>query len=247
MVLNTREAKRMSLNNASARKRSAFTKISQLWWRLVRFGFRLLYNEMAWTYDGVSWVVSLGQWRNWQRAVLKHLNAKSGAVVLELAHGTGNLQLDLAKSGYERVALDYSPAMGRIAQAKLRRNGVSAPLVRARGQALPFADNTFSAVVSTFPTPFIIEAETLQEVYRVLKPGGCLVVVMNAIFTRGGVVKETLEVAYRVTGQRGDWGVDLPALFEAAGFEVSVAVEPCRWSVAQVLIATRPLDEENRA
>ncbi|MCZ7544410.1 MAG: hypothetical protein M5R40_13175 [Anaerolineae bacterium] len=42
--------------------------LERLWWALVRFGFRLLYNELAFTYDLVSRVVSLGQWRAWQRA-----------------------------------------------------------------------------------------------------------------------------------------------------------------------------------
>jgi hypothetical protein len=45
-----------------------------LWWRLVRFGFRLLYNEFAFSYDLVSKVVSLGAWRCWQQSALKHLN-----------------------------------------------------------------------------------------------------------------------------------------------------------------------------
>ena len=34
--------------------------LEKTWWSLIRFGFRLLYNEMAFTYDTVSWVVSLG-------------------------------------------------------------------------------------------------------------------------------------------------------------------------------------------
>ncbi|MCB9446672.1 MAG: class I SAM-dependent methyltransferase, partial [Ardenticatenaceae bacterium] len=41
-----------------------------LWKKLIRFGFRLLYNELAWTYDAVSWLVSLGDWRSWQQAAL---------------------------------------------------------------------------------------------------------------------------------------------------------------------------------
>ena len=58
---------------------------------LLRFGFRLLYNELAWTYDWVSRAVSLGQWRHWQRAVIPRL---SGQRALEIAFGTGDLVVD---------------------------------------------------------------------------------------------------------------------------------------------------------
>ena len=64
------------------------------WRSLLRFGFRLLYHELAWTYDLVSRVVSLGQWRTWQRTALEHLAARRGDPILELAHGTGDLQID---------------------------------------------------------------------------------------------------------------------------------------------------------
>ncbi|MER3543218.1 MAG: hypothetical protein C4311_01115 [Chloroflexota bacterium] len=64
---------------------------------LLRSAFRLLYNELAWTYDWVSQAVSLGQWRSWQRASLARLR---GPRVLEVAHGTGDLLLDLAEAGF---------------------------------------------------------------------------------------------------------------------------------------------------
>src|SRR5512140_2403411 len=127
-----------------------------VYWRLVKFGFRLLYNEMAWTYDTVSWVVSLGEWRTWQRTALRHMNVTPGSRALELAHGTANLQIDLRTAGLDSVAIDFSPAMGRIARRKLIRSRSAPQLARARAQALPFPSNTFPAAVSTFPTEFIV-------------------------------------------------------------------------------------------
>ncbi len=176
-----------------------------LYWRLVKFGFRLLYNEMAFTYDAVSWIASLGEWREWQRAALKHLNVQPDAHVLELAHGTGNLQLDLRAAG------------------------------------LPFADASFPAIVSTFPTNFVFDPKTIAEVYRVLQPGGRFVFVPNGELSGRGLVRRMLEFTYRVTGQRSSSPARIEDRFEAVGFAFSQIVEPCRSSKAEVIIAQKPI------
>ncbi|NDJ79031.1 MAG: class I SAM-dependent methyltransferase [Chloroflexi bacterium] len=224
--------------------------LGRAWWGLVRFGFRLLYNEMAFTYDLVSWVVSLGQWRDWQRAALQHLNAEPGAQLLELAHGTGNFELDLHEAGYDTVALDLSRAMGRITQRKLRRNGINPPpLVRGRAQKLPFPTAAFPTVVSTFPTEFIIDPATLQEVHRVLQPGGRLVVVFNGILGRGeearNALETLLEAAYRVTGQRGPWPVNVEEMLGNAGFEPQVVTERLNRSTVLLFLAVKRTEETN--
>jgi ubiquinone/menaquinone biosynthesis C-methylase UbiE len=217
----------------------------KLWWRLVRFGFRLLYNEMAFTYDFVSKVVSLGEWRCWQRGGLKHLNAEKGSLVLELAHGTGDLQLDLVSGGYRTIGYDLSPYMGRITQRKLHKHNIMAKLARGKAQTLPFKDDAFDAVICTFPTPFVFEQETLREVRRVLKQGGRFVIVINGVLTGGGAVKNFLEWLYRITGQRADAGSneqqfdEMSVFFKAVGFETEFVREQCRGSYAQIIVATK--------
>lgn len=211
--------------------------MGRLWWRLVRLGFRLLYNELAFTYDLVSWVVSLGAWRCWIRASLKHLGGASP--VLELAHGTGNLQIDLNAAGYQVIGYDLSPTMGRIAGAKLRRQGLPDRLARGCAQQLPFAAGSFAAVVSTFPTDFIAAPETVHEVYRVLKPGGVFVIVPNAALTGSGIADRGLEGLYRITGQRGG-STDqdrLETMF--APFVVEVVQERCPRSLLTIIIARK--------
>jgi len=213
---------------------------ARAWWGLVRFGFRLLYNELAFSYDLVSRVVSLGQWRDWQRAALPHLNASPGARVLELAHGTGSFAIDLRGAGYRLASLDLSPAMGRLARRKLARWGYRGPLVRGRAQALPFGAGRFRAVVSTFPTDFIVDPRTLAEVARVLEPGGRLVVVFGGALTHGGVAGEALEAAYRATGQRGPWSVDVEGRLRAAGLIPQVIQTPLARSVVLLFVAEKP-------
>lgn len=213
--------------------------IPSLWWALVRFGFRLLYNELAFTYDTVSRIVSLGQWHDWQRVALRHLNAQPGAPILELAHGTGQFLIDLRAAGYQTFSIDVSPAMGRIARRKLYRWGYCPRLVRARAQALPFPDQRFAAVVSTFPTEFIVEPATLAEAHRVLKPGGRLVVVFNGLLTTNSAATHALEFAYRITGQRGPWPVDVEQRLTAAGFSPQVITEPLEHSTVLLLVAER--------
>ena len=215
--------------------------IAKAWWWLVRFGFRLLYNEFAFAYDLVSQVVSLGAWRCWQRAALKHLNRNG--MILELAHGTGNLQIDLADSGYRAIGYDLSPVMGHIARRKLMKQRLTPRLARGMAQALPFPNEQFSNVVSTFPSEFITAPDTLAEVWRVLEPGGIFVIVPGASFTGGGLAKTILDWLYHITGQRDvEDGVDHSRFrkwLSPYRFEVWVYEESCPRSRALVIVARK--------
>jgi ubiquinone/menaquinone biosynthesis C-methylase UbiE len=138
------------------------TKRQQLWRDLLRFGFRLLYREMAWSYD---WLVSLGAWRQWQRAALPFLHGRS---LLELGHGPGHMLPALQWYGYHVVGLDLSPQMGR--------RGPSAPLIRGEAQTLPFAAGAFDTALAAFPTRYVVESATLRRVRRVSRPNGRFVI-----------------------------------------------------------------------
>ncbi|MEO0563822.1 MAG: class I SAM-dependent methyltransferase [Chloroflexota bacterium] len=220
-------------------------RLSEFWWQVVRFGFRLLYNEMAFTYDTVSWVVSLGAWREWQRTALNHLPHTENNTVLELAFGTGNLHQDLLLDGYRVVGLDLSPHMARITSAKLQREQLPINLLRGRGEALPFANEAVDAVVCTFPTPFIFEQATLENLYRVLKPGGRLVIVLSGMLTGKNPSVAVLEWLYEITGQRGEAATeDVLHAFFAVGFEATAMQESCEGSVALLIVADKPLTSD---
>lgn len=202
------------------------------WWKLVDFGFRLLYHEMASTYDAVSYFVSLGQWREWQRSTLAYLPPKEAGHILEIAHGTGNLQLDLAQAQYQSIAYDFSPQMGQIAKTKYPQG----QFVRGMAQKLPFQDASFAAIVCTFPTSFIVQAETLHEAYRVLHKDGVMIVVLNGLLTGSGVIVKFLEWLYTITGQREGQDYSAEKVFAGYGFQVEAVNIPCKNSLAQVVI-----------
>ncbi len=214
-----------------------------LWWRLVRLGFHLLYNQLAFTYEAVSWVVSLGAWRCWQGRSLDMIELHE--FVLELAHGPGNIQLDLQRKNIDTVGIDLSPNMGQIAYRKLHKNHMTSRLVRSEAQRLPFALSTFDVVVSTFPTNFIVAEATLQEVYRVLCDEGRMIVVSSSTFDRTGLVQRFLEWLYRITGQRADSGLtqiiqaDLRERFAVHGFDLTFVYEKCPRSTVQILVAKK--------
>ena len=145
--------------------------MTRFWRRLVRLGFHLLYNELAWTYDLVSWVASLGEWRAWQKAALPYV---CGRRVLEIAHGPGHMLLALEVAGYQALGLDLSSDMSRLAQRRLRRARVHVPLLRAKIPELPLAAGCFDSVLATFPNDFIVETATLSNLFRVLRPAAGL-------------------------------------------------------------------------
>lgn len=209
------------------------------WTKLILFAFHRLYNELAWTYDLVSWVVSLGDWRAWQRTVLPYLNE---GTVLEIAHGPGHLLVDLHAAAAQVIGLDLSAAMGRLAQKNMHRAGVNIPLTRGQVQALPFAAASFDNVVSTFPAEFVAEMATLQEVYRVLRPHGQFLIVPEGHLTGRGPLFWLVELLWRVTLRgKPDEQMWQPfvARLEQAGFSVAIHPITLKSSGTTVIVATK--------
>lgn len=208
----------------------------RLWWALFRFGFRLLYNEFAWTYDAVAWVVSLGQWTAWGRTTIPHLR---GERVLELAHGPGHLLAAMEERGLAPVGLDLSPYMGRLARRRLRKVGLTVPLVRARAQALPFRDGCFDSAVATFPTEFILDPATLRETARVLQPDGRLVIAAWARLLERDPLSRFIGWLYRVTGQAEPLPRGGEAVLAEVGFTARTVWEQVGRSRVMLVVAEK--------
>ena len=165
----------------------------------LRTFFHHLYTTLAWAYDFVAWASSAGQWDAWRSTALRWLPARGR--ILELGPGTGHLLRAMRLQAREAYALEASPQMARRTHRKLASGGLASPVVRGMGQAQPFPTACFEAIVSTFPSEYILDRVTLAEVRRTLRPGGILVVVAAAWPTGPGWVDRLASWIYRVTGQ----------------------------------------------
>lgn len=211
--------------------------------RLLKIFFRLLYNEFAFLYDFVSGGVSIGQWRSWQRQVIPFI---AGDKVLEIAHGTGDLQIDLGAAGYQAVGLDLSARMGRIARRKLAQRGLAARLARGSVVALPFPAGQFTTIVSTFPTEFIVNPLAVDEFWRVLGGGGRLVFIPSATILPAHWADRLARWLFEITGQSSTpppfgsgWPPRIHSIYGCAGFEIAVERVPLLRSVVWVIVATK--------
>jgi demethylmenaquinone methyltransferase/2-methoxy-6-polyprenyl-1,4-benzoquinol methylase len=134
---------------------------------------RRMFDSVARRYDVTNDVLSLGQDRNWRKAVIAAVDPQPGERVLDLAAGTGTSSQPFADRGATVVPCDFSLGMlqvGKKAKPHL-------PFTGGDGTQLPFADATFDAVTISFGLRNIVDPEAgLRELRRVTRPGGRLVV-----------------------------------------------------------------------
>jgi SAM-dependent methyltransferase len=185
--------------------------------RFLRFVFYLLYQPFAWSYDLVAWLVSLGQWKTWIATTVPYL---PGPRVLELGHGPGHLQAALHASGIQAFGLDRSPQMIRRAAGMLNRTGAAPNLVRAVAEHLPFRNQSFDQIASTFPAEYISHRETLLEVQRVLRPARTFVVLPVAWLRGTQILGILVGGLLRATGQANNWDGSFTRLLTNEGFRV---------------------------
>lgn len=140
--------------------------------------FETLYRN-KYLYRFASTVPFAGQWRAWQSQVLPRLR---GHDVLELGCGLGDLLADMLETGYACHAVEHSPQMVEAARETLHKRKLGSPalIIQGRAQSLPFPASSFDNVVSTFPSEYIYDPDTIAEIERVLRPNGRLIVIEGA-------------------------------------------------------------------
>ena len=134
------------------------------------------FDKIARTYDRLNRVMTFGLDRRWRRKAVKGLNGN----VLDVACGTGDMVIELAKRGCMVTGIDLSEEMLSIARQKTASANFQFPISNfqsADAEHLPFDDNTFDAVTCAFGVRNFVHLEQgLSEMLRVLKPGGTMVI-----------------------------------------------------------------------
>ena len=141
-----------------------------------------MFDGIAPSYDRLNHMMSLGVDRVWRRKAVKELVDGSCQMILDIACGTGDSTIELAKragSGSTVTGVDISAAMMEPLMRKAAKAGVHdrIHLKVADGAALPYQDGSFDAVTCSFGIRnFEDKGKGLREFLRVLKPGGKMVI-----------------------------------------------------------------------
>ncbi len=142
---------------------------------------RAMFDEIAPRYDLLNHVLSLNIDKGWRARTMRELDgilARPGARALDLCCGTGDLSLAL-QSRFPRaevIGLDFSLPMLAHAHAKGERGRVL-PLVQGDAMRVPLPDGSVDAITIAFGLRNLVSVEGgLAEMFRLLKPGGRLVV-----------------------------------------------------------------------
>ena len=126
------------------------------------------------------------------------LDLPAGAQVLDVACGTGNASLPLARRGAHVTGVDIVPALLEQARARAEAEGFSIRFEEGDAEQLPYPNGTFDAVVTMFGAMFAPQPElVVAECARVLKPGGLLAM---ANWTPGGLAGRMFQVTARHAG-----------------------------------------------
>ena len=131
------------------------------------------FDEIARDYDRMNHLMTAGLDRCWRKRAVQGLHGK----VLDVACGTGDMVVELLRTRHaaslQVTGVDLSEEMLAIA----KRKAPQAEYRLADAEHLPFGDASFDAVTCAFGVRNFVHLEAgLKEMLRVLKPGGCMVV-----------------------------------------------------------------------
>ncbi|BAZ81028.1 class I SAM-dependent methyltransferase [Sphaerospermopsis kisseleviana CS-549] len=203
--------------------------------------FRDLSYRYQWLYDAISRLaaLSVGGEGRFRQLALQGLNLNSDTKILDLCCGSGQTTAFLVKLSQNVTGLDASP----LSLQRAKKNVPNATYVEAYAENMPFTDHEFD-VVHTSAALHEMQPEQLrkiiQEVYRVLKPGGIFTLVdfhapTNPIFWPG------LSVFFWLFETETAWQLlktDLPGLLRESGFDVGKPILYAGGSL-QVIVSSK--------
>lgn len=141
-----------------------------------------VFHNVASKYDVMNDLMSYGIHRLWKQFLIYQSEMYNGCKILDLAGGTGDLSIKFSKIVGDTgivVLVDINHTMLKAGQKKIRNLGIINNIlyIQANAEALPFPSNTFDCISIAFGLRnFTNKEKSLSSVYRVLKPGGKLLI-----------------------------------------------------------------------
>jgi len=139
-----------------------------------------MFDNIAPRYDFLNHFLSFGIDKVWRRRAIRLLIKHSPSDILDVATGTGDFAIESLKTGAQRITgIDISEEMLAVGKAKIEKLGLGHRIILQKGDSekLVFLDNSFDAVTVAFGVRnFENLSKGIDELFRVLKPGGIVCV-----------------------------------------------------------------------
>ena len=139
-----------------------------------------MFDNIAPKYDFLNHFLSFGIDKIWRRKAIRLLMKYNPANILDVATGTGDFAIESLKTGAQKVVgVDISEEMLAVGRVKIEKLGLGNRIVLQQGDSeeLKFSDNSFDAVTVAFGVRnFENLSKGIDEIFRVLKPGGIVCV-----------------------------------------------------------------------
>jgi demethylmenaquinone methyltransferase/2-methoxy-6-polyprenyl-1,4-benzoquinol methylase len=133
-----------------------------------------VFADVANYYDNANYVASLGLWGRFRRSFLSMIDLESGQRALDVCAGTNAVGIAMMKKqpGLKVCAMDRSRAMQEVGTKRAQQQGFDIESTIGDVHTLPFPDNSFDVVTLQFASRHLRIIEVIEEIRRVLKPGG---------------------------------------------------------------------------
>ena len=139
-----------------------------------------MFDNISGKYDLLNRILSMGIDVRWRKKVVKSVKKANPKTVLDIATGTGDLAIQIAKSTQAQITgFDLSAGMLEVGRKKVTKEKLDDRIEMIQGDAenMPFENNSFDVITVAFGVRnFENLKKGLDEIYRVLKPGGKFII-----------------------------------------------------------------------